>query len=209
MYQWAKGTVFLFQEKKTNGILFIFYLSIDSEEVKGEGTVYKGNSSGQRQLFAIFDFQKNDMKKILLVLVLAVFASCSDDEKVDYVAKNEQEIKEYIEENNLDAKRSASGLYYVVEEEGTGFRPTATSNVTVAYKGYFTDKEVFDESEAEGITFNLSQVIAGWTEGITYFKEGGNGLLLVPAALGYGNSDRRGIPGGSVLVFEVELIAVE
>lgn len=147
------------------------------------------------------------MKKILFVLALVVFGSCSDDEKVDYVAKNEDEIKEYIAANGLNATRSDSGLYYVVEEEGTGERPNFNSDVTVAYKGYFTDKEVFDESSAEGISFNLRQVIAGWTEGITYFKEGGNGILLVPAALGYGNSDNRGIPGGSVLIFEVKLLA--
>ncbi len=37
---------------------------------------------------------------------------------------------------------------------------------------------VFDQSDAEGVSFNLQQVIAGWTEGITYFKKGGNGILL-------------------------------
>jgi FKBP-type peptidyl-prolyl cis-trans isomerase FkpA len=67
--------------------------------------------------------------------------------------------------------------------------------------------EVFDSSTS-GISFNLQQVIKGWTEGITYFKEGGTGILLVPAHLGYGNNDYRGIPGGSVLIFEVELISV-
>jgi FKBP-type peptidyl-prolyl cis-trans isomerase FkpA len=47
-------------------------------------------------------------------------------------------------------------------------------------------------------------VIRGWTE-VPYFKEGGSGILLVPAHLGYGNSDYSGIPGGSVLIFEVKL----
>ncbi|MUH36383.1 peptidylprolyl isomerase [Zobellia amurskyensis] len=153
------------------------------------------------------------MKRILFVFALVVLASCGDDEKnepkevIDYTVKNEQDIKEYIEANELTATRSESGLYYVIEEEGTGERPTANSDVTVAYKGYFLDKEVFDESSSDGISFNLQQVIRGWTEGITYFKEGGNGILLVPAALGYGNSDNRGIPGGSVLIFEVSLIS--
>ncbi|WP_276167193.1 FKBP-type peptidyl-prolyl cis-trans isomerase [Zobellia alginiliquefaciens] len=154
------------------------------------------------------------MKKVLFVLALVVFVSCGDDDKnepkevIDYTVQNEEDIKAYVEANGLDATRSDSGLYYVIEEEGTGENPTATSDVTVAYKGYYLDGSVFDESSAEGITFNLQQVIAGWTEGITYFKEGGNGILLVPAALGYGNSDNRGIPGGSVLVFEVNLLEV-
>ena len=99
-------------------------------------------------------------------------------------------------------------MYYVINEAGTGKQPTTTSNVTVAYKGYFTNGSVFDQSNADGISFGLQQVIRGWTEGIPYFKEGGSGILLVPAHLGYGNSDYSGIPGGSVLVFEVKLIKV-
>ncbi|CAM4354346.1 FKBP-type peptidyl-prolyl cis-trans isomerase [Zobellia roscoffensis] len=152
------------------------------------------------------------MKKVLFVLALVVFVSCGDDDKnepkevIDYTVQNEEDIKAYVEANGLDATRSDSGLYYVIKEEGTGENPTTTSDVTVAYKGYYLDGSVFDESSSEGITFNLQQVIAGWTEGITYFKEGGNGILLVPAALGYGNSDNRGIPGGSVLVFDVNLL---
>ncbi|MFV5700259.1 FKBP-type peptidyl-prolyl cis-trans isomerase [Flavobacterium sp. XS2P12] len=148
------------------------------------------------------------MKKILFALALILCMSCSKDKEVDYVAQNEQDIIAYIAKNNLTAQRSDSGLYYVINEAGDGEQPTATSNVTVAYKGYFTNGSVFDESKAEGISFGLNQVIKGWTEGIPYFKEGGSGILLVPAHLGYGNNDYSSIPGGSVLIFEVKLISV-
>ena len=148
------------------------------------------------------------MKKILFALTLVLSMSCSKDKEVDYVAQNEQDIIAYIAKNNLTAQRSDSGLYYIVNEVGTGAQPTATSNVTVAYKGYFTNGNVFDQSNAAGISFGLNQVIKGWTEGIPYFKEGGSGILLVPAHLGYGNDDRGPIPGGSVLIFEVKLITV-
>lgn len=148
------------------------------------------------------------MKNLLsAVLILTLLISCSKD-NVDYVAKNEQEIKDYIAKNNLTAIRSATGLYYVITEPGTGAQPTASSNVTVAYKGYFTSGNVFDQSDAAGISFGLNQVIKGWTEGITYFKTGGSGMLLIPAHLGYGNSARGTIPGGSVLIFDVKLISV-
>lgn len=139
---------------------------------------------------------------------MTLFISCSKEKDIDYVAKNELEIKEYIAKNNLTAQRSDSGLYYIINEPGTGAQPTATSNVTVAYKGYFTNETVFDQSSAAGIKIGLNQVIKGWTEGIAYFKTGGNGILLVPAHLGYGNSDYGPIPGGSVLIFEVKLISV-
>jgi FKBP-type peptidyl-prolyl cis-trans isomerase FkpA len=150
------------------------------------------------------------MKHILTALLaLTLFISCSKDKEsnIDYVAKNELDIKAYIAKNNLTAQRSDSGLYYVITNPGTGAQPTASSNVTVAYKGYFTNGTVFDQSSA-GISFGLNQVIKGWTEGIQYFKTGGNGILLIPAHLGYGNYDNRGIPGGSVLIFDVKLISV-
>jgi FKBP-type peptidyl-prolyl cis-trans isomerase len=134
--------------------------------------------------------------------------SCSKDKETDYVAQNEEEISAYVAKNNLTAQRSDSGLYYIINNSGTGVRPTANSNVKVAYKGYFTDGSVFDESSEEGISFGLQQVIKGWTEGIPYFKEGGNGILLVPAHLGYGSNGRGSIPGGAVLIFDIKLIKV-
>ncbi|KFF17733.1 FKBP-type peptidyl-prolyl cis-trans isomerase [Flavobacterium hydatis] len=148
------------------------------------------------------------------LLALTLFISCAKNKKaentdapVDNVAQNEQQIKDYVTKNKLDAHRTESGLYYVINEPGTGAQPTATSNVTVAYKGSFLDGKVFDES-SDGISFGLDQVIKGWTEGIPYFKTGGTGILLVPAHLGYGDNDYNTIPGGSVLVFEIKLISV-
>ena len=124
------------------------------------------------------------MKQLLsTLLVLTLFISCSKDTETvtDYTAKNEQ---------------------------GTGTQPTAASNVTVAYKGYFTNGNVFDQSKAEGISLSLNKVIRGWTEGIPYFKAGGSGVLLVPSHLGYGSTNNGPIPGGSVLIFDVKLISV-
>ncbi|WP_147675981.1 FKBP-type peptidyl-prolyl cis-trans isomerase [Algibacter pacificus] len=127
---------------------------------------------------------------------------------VNYKTENDQDILEYIEDNNLTAEKTGSGLYYIIDEEGTGAQPTESDNVTVAYKGYYTDGTVFDESDDSGVSFNLQQVIAGWTEGIPYFKEGGSGKLLVPAHLAYGNYYYNGIQAGSVLIFDVNLISV-
>ncbi|SMC40881.1 FKBP-type peptidyl-prolyl cis-trans isomerase [Cellulophaga tyrosinoxydans] len=149
-------------------------------------------------------------KSFALVLFISILFSCSNDENnKDYTAQNEAEISAYLAANNLSATRSESGLYYIVNEPGTGTQPSAASTVTVAYKGYFLNGEVFDDSEGSGVTFSLSRVIKGWTEGIAYFKEGGSGILLVPSHLGYGSSKYGPIPGGSVLIFDINLIAVE
>lgn len=147
------------------------------------------------------------MKYLTIVLALVLCSSCSKDEIKDYTTENDQEIQAYIADNNLTAQKSASGLYYVIDNPGTGENPVTTDRVKVAYTGYYTNGEVFDESD-EGVSFNLQDVILGWTEGITYFKEGGSGKLLIPAHLAYGSNDYREIPGGSVLIFDIELIYV-
>lgn len=159
------------------------------------------------------------MKYSLLALIAVLFFSCKDKKEEENtttptttqpaVSNNQAEIEKYIADNNLKAVRSESGLYYVIEELGTGKQPTVDSEVTVAYKGSFTNKQVFDQSDEKGISFPLRNVIAGWTEGIQYFKEGGKGLLLIPSDLGYGPNGQGPIPGGSVLVFEVHLITVK
>lgn len=150
------------------------------------------------------------MKNIRLIALVLFLAACGgdDDGPPRFDGTNEEEILDYISRNNLDATRSNSGLYYVIENEGTGDRPTASSNVRVAYKGYFTNGNVFDQSGPDGISFPLTNVIPGWTEGIQYFREGGNGILLVPSQLGYGSRGVNGIPGNTVLIFDVNLIRI-
>ena len=145
---------------------------------------------------------------LYLIASVFIFTSCSNKTDSNFEPETEADIIQYIEDNNLNAIRSNSGLYYVIQNEGSGARPTSTSNVTVDYKGYFLDVVVFDESDSNGISFGLNQVIQGWTEGITYFREGGNGILLIPYQLGYGESGRGSIPGGSVLIFDIRLIRI-
>lgn len=147
------------------------------------------------------------MKSYLtLIFALILFASCSNDSSFE--PQTEADIIQYIEDNNLNATKTNSGLYYVINNEGSGARPTSSSsNVTVAYKGYFLNGSVFDQSDSNGISFRLNQVITGWTEGIQLFKEGGEGILLIPSNLGYGSNGQGSIPGGAVLVFDIKLIS--
>ncbi len=149
------------------------------------------------------------MRKILIPFMFLLLVSCStDDSPMDYTEANEKEILDYINAQGLVTQKSASGLYYVINESGSANKPLPSSNVTVAYKGFFTDGSVFDESNSDGISFNLNQVIPGWTEGLTYFGEGGNGVLLIPSRLAYGNNGRGSIPGGAVLVFDIALKSI-
>lgn len=140
---------------------------------------------------------------------MLLFIACSEEKTINYDAQNETEIKNYLSKNKLDAKKTASGLYYVVKTEGTGKRPSSSANVTCYYKGYFTNGVVFDKSDSDGIDFNLSRLISGFSEGITLLKEGSEATLLIPSRLGYGTSGSRGVAPGSVLIFDVKLIKIK
>lgn len=109
-------------------------------------------------------------------------------------------------------KTTASGLQYLITQQGTGKQPTASSVVKVHYTGKLVDGTVFDSSVARGepIEFPLNQVIPGWTEGLQLMTEGSKATLYIPAALGYGEQGVPGtIPPNSTLIFDVELIEVK
>ncbi len=149
------------------------------------------------------------MKNFLLLICLASLIISCGKKKAEKQAKIDNDlISAYITENGISATKTSSGLYYYIENQGNGASCNSFSDVRVAYKGYFLDGSVFDESSAQGISFNLQQVIKGWTEGIPYFKEGGNGILLIPSALAYGDKDKGSIPANSVLIFDIELLEV-
>jgi len=93
---------------------------------------------------------------------------------------------------------------------GLGAVPKPTDTVKVNYTGTLIDGNVFDSSERQGkpIEFALDKVIPGWTEGLQKIGKGGKIKLFVPPKLGYGDDGRPGIPPGSVLVFDVELLDI-
>jgi FKBP-type peptidyl-prolyl cis-trans isomerase len=109
-------------------------------------------------------------------------------------------------------KTTGSGLQYEVITEGTGERPTSpTDSVTCHYRGLLLNGTPFDDSYSRGapITFALNRVIAGWTEGLQLMSVGSKYKLYIPYTLGYGAFDYGPIPGGSMLTFDVELLAVK
>ncbi len=120
-------------------------------------------------------------------------------------------LQDYIKANNLKAEKTASGLYYVIKEEGTGEKPANGKMVTVHYKGLLLSGKVFDESYKRGEPFQfqlgMGQVIKGWDEGIALLKKGGKATLLIPSTLAYGSQGAGAdIKPDEVLLFEVELI---
>ncbi len=96
---------------------------------------------------------------------------------------------------------------------GTGDVATAGNRIVVHYTGRFVDGTVFDSSVARREPFQfvlgVGQVIQGWDRGLEGMRVGGKRILSIPPELGYGMADYGPIPGGSTLIFEVELLKVE
>jgi len=147
------------------------------------------------------------MKKYLLLLAVfvTVFSSCSKDsfDPAKQAVKDDDAIQAYIASNKITATKDPSGVYYSVITAGTGAYPTVNSNVTVNYTGKLLNGTVFETGNLPGTP--LSTLIKGWQYGIPHINTGGRILLLIPSALGYGNSANGSIPANSVLIFTVDL----
>ncbi len=122
------------------------------------------------------------------------------------------EGKAFLAEN---AKRDgvitlASGLQYEVLTAGEGATPAADDHVRTHYHGTLIDGSVFDSSYQRGqpAEFPVGGVIAGWTEALQLMSVGSKWRLYVPSDLAYGAQGVGSIPPHSVLVFDVELLAV-
>ena len=121
------------------------------------------------------------------------------------------ELQLYFAENHIVATPTASGLYYVMTEEGNGEMPEKGNNVKVHYTGKLLDGKVFDSSVERGepieIPIGMGYVIPGWDEGIMMMSKGEKGVLYIPYYLGYGDRGAGAdIPPFANLIFEVELI---
>lgn len=114
-------------------------------------------------------------------------------------------------QENKNVVTTPSGLRYEIINPGDPVTPKATETVRVNYTGTLVDGTVFDSSVKSGqpAEFPLDGVIPGWTEGIQKIGKGGKIKLYVPPQLGYGDEGRPGIPPGSTLIFDVDLLDIK
>jgi FKBP-type peptidyl-prolyl cis-trans isomerase len=131
------------------------------------------------------------------------------------VGIDEQLIQDYLAKNNIKAERTPSGLYYKIDNPGTGPKIAAGDSVSMNYTGKTLSGEKFDSNvdpafnHVQPFWFNLGagQVIRGWDEGIGLFSKGGKGTLYIPSTMAYGpQSPSQAIAPNSVLIFDVEVV---
>ena len=115
----------------------------------------------------------------------------------------------FVEKGITNVQKTASGLYYVIDKQGTPIQKGKT--IKVHYEGTMLSGEKFDSSydRNDPIEFpiGVGQVIQGWDEGIPLIGTGGKGTLYIPSHLGYGERGAGGvIKPNSTLVFRVEVL---
>lgn len=165
------------------------------------------------------------MRKISVYgfIMSLVFASCLKKEtgcpyselNVKAPASETEQVEMYLAAKNITAQKDSSGVYYIVENAGTGKTPEVCSVISVHYTGSLTNDQVFDKSNGTPVPFRLGELIAGWQKGLRHIKAGGKIKLFIPPSLGYGNRDQKDangnviIPANSILVFSLELAEVQ
>ncbi len=137
---------------------------------------------------------------------------------------DDEALKAYFSSKNINPIKTLSGLYYTIQQEGSGPQAKAGDLVTLNYRGNLLDGTVFDSNldsafmHVQPLTFVLGtgRVIKGWEEGISYLKAGSKATFYIPSSLAYGSQSRpgsaanpKGIPANAVLIFDVELVAAK
>ena len=134
-------------------------------------------------------------------------SDCCGSEPTDG-AKNLADSQSFLADNQKQAgvQTTASGLQYLVLQEGSGTHPQVSDTVTVNYRGFFPSGKLFDAGSL--VTFGLDGVITGWTEGLQLMTPGAKYRFYIPSALAYGEQGQNDIGPNAALLFDVELIGI-
>lgn len=178
--------------------------------IKGSGI---GEVNYNEVMTGLKAFLNEEETKIAENQVNQVISSYLMDRQGFLMDKNLSDGVAFLEKNKSEegVQVTDSGLQYRIIEPGSDVKATQDEDVvSVFYTGRFLDGVVFDQTAegAEPVSFPLNRVIKGWTEGLKLIGEGGKIQLFIPAELGYGPQTYQGIPGNSVLIFDVELVKV-
>jgi len=139
---------------------------------------------------------------VLLTLTF-VLSSCDEDKYLEWKYLNEQYKEQH--KNDPDFFQTESGLCYKVIHQGATRRPNASSIIYVKYMGKLITGEVFEDTEDDVVSFQLSNLMSGWIEGVTKMNVGGRFIFYIPYELAYGKDGSGSVPPYSTLKFDITL----
>jgi FKBP-type peptidyl-prolyl cis-trans isomerase FkpA len=143
-----------------------------------------------------------------------------EEEKVKYQAYlktlepiEDSIILDYAKRNNMKLKKTESGLYYSIIEQGKGSMPVTNEKVQVIYRGTYLNDTAFDVNQNRdkpfSFTLGTGMVIKGWDEGIALLPVGTKAYFLIPSRLAYGDRGyNEVIPANTILKYELELLSI-
>lgn len=129
--------------------------------------------------------------------------------KREYIQANKDWLVEKSKEEGV--KALPNGVYYKVIAEGdkSSATPTIRDVITAYYTGRTISGKVFDTTDGEPpLACRLCNLIEGWIIAMTQMHIGDKWEVYIPAEMGYGKFSQPGIPGGSTLIFEIELLGI-
>lgn len=214
---------------------------------KGDSIVFEANSLkvfGEQNMPFFLDKEKNIKIQIGVVDItdqqgVEAYFNALQEAQMKKQAENAVKqleidtkiIEDYLAEKNIQATKTESGLYYVIEKEGAGPEIESGDLAFVHYAGYLLDGTLFDSSikeiaqanntyneqrDAQGgygpleVSVGQGRVIPGWDEGLALLKKGDKAKFFIPSTLAYGDRDSGGpIKANSVLIFDVEITDVQ
>ncbi|WP_295655033.1 FKBP-type peptidyl-prolyl cis-trans isomerase [uncultured Mucilaginibacter sp.] len=171
----------------------------------------------------VFAKDKKQPDSVFNKKISAYFKSLNDKIKADEPIK----IKKYIADNKLNVVTTASGLSYVITQQGNGPKAANGDTAVVNYIGKFLNGKVFDTSILDvakqnkrvqpgrpyapvRIPVGVHAVIPGWDETLALLPKGTKATVIIPSSLAYGEQGMQGLVGPfTPLVFEMEIVDVK
>lgn len=139
----------------------------------------------------------------------ALFIKKQQMAKKEYIKANKNWIAAKATEENV--RPLSKGVYYKVLTLGNnnGKHPTPQSIITTHYTRWTINGKIFDSSRnGTPLAFRLSDLIEGWVIAVQQMCIGDKWEIYIPSEVGYGKLSQPRIPGGSTLVFEIELLGI-
>lgn len=166
-----------------------------------------------------------------LLMAVAVLAACKKKNNDDgcsaspgttvVSAAEEAMVTKYLDSMAITTavELEGSGMYYVIDKPGNASRAKQCSVISVQYKGYYRNGQVFDQTTGTATNFGgypLSTLYEGWRRAIPLIGEGGEIRLFLPPTLAAGaagvfnyNTGLYSIPPNAVMIFEVKLETIK